>query len=187
MRFHFTDGRSLEFQKYYVQITGNRQRFLGGTPFFRTFKTRYALQGIDARCLARLEASKHELLNCITSDQLVPMYQRYFADTEIRHGNQVVRKNLGSFFAKFVHTFNPEQYCALDNPIRELLGLKRESFFQSFLAISEAYRKWIAQHPDSMSQVRSAVPASARCYSEQMTDLKLLDLIFWHSANGAKN
>jgi hypothetical protein len=183
MRFHFTDARSLRFQEYYVQITNNRLLFLQQADFFRTFKTRYSLQGIDEGHLARLEANKRKLLRCITCDRLVPLYRRYFADATILHKGQPVQKNLSSFFAKFVHTFNPEKYCALDNPIRELLGLKREGFFLSFLAISAAYLTWISQHPEFMAQVRAAVPASAQRYANQMTNLKLLDLVFWQRAN----
>ena len=73
-------------------------------------------------------------------------------------------------------------YCALDNPIKALLGLKRENFFPSFLAISAAYRTWISEHPDAMKAVRAEVPP---CYSSQMTDLKLLDLVLWQRANKA--
>jgi hypothetical protein len=185
MRFHFTDARSLRFQEYYVRVTNDHSYFLRQENFFRTFKTQYSLQGIDGRHLALLESNKKRLLRCVARDRLVPLYRQFFADATILHKGLPVQKNLGSFFAKFVHTFNPTVYCALDNPIRELLGLKRESFFQSFLAISAAYRTWISRNPQSMAVLRAAVPTSARRYSDQMTDLKCLDLVFWQRANEA--
>ena len=182
MLFHFGNERSSKFQRYYIRVTNNRPQFLQTKDFFRTFKTEYALQGVDAGHLTLLEGSKPRLLSMITRDRLVPLYREYFADGTILHKGHPVHKNLGSFFAKFVHTFKPETYCALDNPIRELLGLKRESFFQSFLAISAAYRTWISKYPECMAQVRGAVPDDARSHTDQMTDLKLLDLIFWQRA-----
>lgn len=185
MQFHFSDARSLRFQDYYVRVTNNQTYFLQQDGFFRVFKTQYSLQGIDGRHLELLESNKRKLLRCITQDRIVLLYRQYFADATILHKGLPVKKNLGSFFAKFVHTFNPVMYCALDNPIRELLGLKRESFFQSFLAISAAYRTWISKFPHSMEVVRAAVPESAQRYSNQMTDLKLLDLVFWQRANEA--
>ena len=181
--FHFANERSLKFQDYYIRVTDNRPNFLQTRGFFRTFKTQYALQGVDEGHLALLEGNKPKLLAYIARDRLVPLYRAYFADAVILHKGHPVHKNLGSFFSKFVHTFVPEMYCALDNPIRELLGLKRESFFQSFLAISAAYRGWICKYPECMAQMRGAVPHDARRYTDQMTDLKLLDLVFWQRAN----
>ena len=167
--------------------------FLAGieTSFWSLFGASVAtcslsLQGIHLGYLDLLEEKKTELIRRVKNDELVSLYWEHFGDAEILHKEQAVRKNLGSFFAKFVHTFNPEQYCALDNPIRKLLGLKNESFFQSFLVISAAYRIWISQNPVSMAQVRSAVPASAQNKADRMTDLKLLDLVFWYRANVEK-
>ena len=181
MQFQFPDSGS-SFQGYYVQVTNNRHYFLQQDDFFRKFKAQYHLQGIDRGYLDFLEDNKIELLDFITQDQIVPLYIKYFANATILHRGEAVQKNLGSFCAKFVHTFNPTKYCALDNPIRELLGFTHESFFQSFLAISAAYRTWISEHPDAMKAVRAEVPA---CYSSQMTDMKLLDLVLWQRANKA--
>ena len=185
MRFHFTDVRSLAFQTYYVRVTNDRAGFLQRPNFFQEFKSQYALQGIDSAQLLQLEASKPRMLRCVVRDHLVPLYRQYFADAVLTHAGLQVHKNLNSFFTKFVHTFRPEEYCALDNPIKELLGLKRENFVSSFLAISAAYQVWIQRHPHALDTLRSAVPPSAHGYSAQMTDVKLLDLYFWHRANKA--
>lgn len=52
---------------------------------------------------------------------------------EIQQKNGIVKKRLGSFFVKSVHTFQPNKYCALDNPIKKYFGLENESFFVAFI------------------------------------------------------
>jgi hypothetical protein len=125
------------------------------------------------------------MLRSVNQDRLVPLYRQYFADAPLTHVGHTVHRNLNSFFTKFVHTFRPKEYCALDNPIKELLGHKRENFVNSFFAISAAYGAWIQRHPQSIISLREAVPLQARELSNKMTDVKLMDLFLWHRANKA--
>ena len=106
----------------------------------------------------------------------------FFADARIRCGEKVVSKNLGSFFTKLVHTFVPDRFCALDNPIRKYFGLGSESFYIAFIVISTAYREWASENSDLMQQIRTELEHNeiGQPFSDKMTDLKLLDLIFWH-------
>ena len=94
-------------------------------------------------------------------------------------------KNLGSFFAKLVHTFCPDKFCALDNPIKKHFGLGKESFFMAFIVVSQAYQEWAKDNPILMRQIRDELEKNpvAKSYSAKMTNLKLLDLIFWYRAN----
>lgn len=183
--FHFGDTGSKAFQVYYRKVTGNQTEFLRSTAFFRHFKSKYSLQGIDGGYLDRLEASKDSILRLINDDHLAELYAAYFANVELKHGAGTSRKNLGSFFAKLVHTFKPDMYCALDNPIKDALGLKNESFYIAFLVVSAAYREWARDNPGLMRRIRAELERNetGRAYSPAMTDLKLLDLVFWHRAN----
>ena len=120
------------FHEYYFQTLNNEEEYFADNQFFRQFKSRYSLQGIDNNFLQNLESKKLEMLTLIREDALSELYFNHFAEAKIKHKNRVVTKNLGSFFAKFVHTFRPKDYCALDNPIKNYLGLIRRKLFYLF-------------------------------------------------------
>lgn len=59
--FHFKDRKSLAFQEYYRKTISNREAFLFTPNYFRVFKQKYSLQGIDGNYLDRLETSCSKL------------------------------------------------------------------------------------------------------------------------------
>lgn len=184
-RYHANSDRSMRFQSYYFTTVNDREAFRVATDFFKAFKARYALQGVDSRYLGRLEAEKARILERIDRGDLAGVYRDYFARARIRQSNGVVTKNLGSFFTKLVHTFRPADYCALDNPVKEYFGLRSEGFFVAFTVTSAAYRNWATKHTSEMAEIRQAflsTPALGTL-GPGVTDLKLLDLIFWRKAN----
>lgn len=183
--FHFKDEASLAFQNYYREIITNREKYLDSSNFFRVFKQRYSLQGIDGAYLDGLEREKETILCLIDNNELANLYFRFFANAHLQHGANIVRKNLGSFFAKLVHTFRPDEFCALDNPIKSLFGLGSESFYIAFVIVSNAYREWASENSDLMQQIRIELERNeiGQPFSAKMTDLKLLDLVFWYQAN----
>lgn len=183
--FHFSDGKSKAFQDYYVTTVENRQYFLASSTFFAEFKKMYSLQGIDGAYLRMLEGHKEQILMQLDRNDLVGIYFNFFDRASLQHGNRLVTKSLASFFAKFIHTFKPDKYCALDNPVKKLLGLSRESFYLSFLAISAAYKAWIAENSILVDGIRAELTSNqlGRSYAVAMSDFKLLDLIFWFKAN----
>lgn len=185
-KYHFTQSKtSSDFQEYYYSMVNNRENFLASKDFFRTFKQKYSLQGIDTNYLDRLENNKKQILQLIDTCDLAILYFRYFAKAQIRRGNQTTPKRLGSFFAKLVHTFRPDEYCALDNPIKNHFGLSSESFYIAFTTVSYAYKEWASENPHLIHTIRSELDniPRAKSYSSQTTNLKLLDLIFWKQAN----
>lgn len=185
--FHFSDDDSLAFQTYYQTITGNREHFLSSRTFFRDFKQMYSLQGIDGAHLDNLESAKKMIIRMIDDGKLTELFFTHFADVVIQHGKGTVNKTLGSFFAKLIHTFRPAEYCALDNPIKQFFGLGTESFFIAFIVISQAYKEWAFDKKEQMHTIRNELERNeiGRTFSTNMTDLKLLDLIFWYQANKA--
>lgn len=184
--FHFKQNKaSLTFQKYYFSTIQNHSAFLAQPDFFHEFKHQYSLQGIDGSYLDHLESHKSRMLQLLISGDVLSLYLEFFDKAPLKHKGKVVRKTLGSFFAKLVHTFMPDRYCALDNPIKENLGLKDESFFMAFMIISQGYCKWASMNPGLMQHIRGELEKDdiGRQYSSKMTNLKLLDMIFWHRAN----
>ena len=131
VKSHLDDTDSANFQNYYFLILDNEKLYYSSTDFFRQFKKMYSLQGVDNNNLDDLERHKKEILENIRSEKLAQLYFERFNKVKIKHGKGFKEKDLGSFFAKLVHTFRPNEYCALDNPIKNYFGLKKKVF--SFL------------------------------------------------------
>ena len=74
--------------------TSNREAFLSTPNFFRVFKQRYSLQGIDGNHLDRLEQEKEKILRLIDDDNLPKLYYEFFADVSLQHAESVVRRTL---------------------------------------------------------------------------------------------
>lgn len=186
IKSHLYDPVSLGFQEYYFSILNNEEYYLQATDFFRRFKKQYSLQGIDNNYLDKLEDLKTEILSNIREDNLAQLYFNIFSQAELKHGETFVKKDLGSFFAKLVHTFRPNDYCALDNPIKNYFGLKKESFFISFSLVSCSYKQWSKENGKLINEIRSRFKQGdlkGKFQHNRLSDLKLLDLIFWSKAN----
>jgi hypothetical protein len=185
VKAHIENKVSASFQNYYFATLNNEEQYFKSTDFFRQFKSQYSLQGIDNKYLDRLESNKYEILEAI-HDNLVQLYFDFFNKAEIKHGNGFKEKDLGSFFAKLVHTFRPDEFCALDNPIKNYFGLKKESFFISFFIISDEYKHWATENQQTILTIKEKfrlADKSRTLNHDLLTDLKLLDLIFWSKAN----
>lgn len=186
VKSHLDDKVSAGFQDYYFLTLANEELYYSSTDFFRQFKKRYSLQGIDNNYLDKLEGLKKEILKNIRADKLVQLYFDTFNKAIIKHGKDVKEKDLGSFFAKLVHTFRPDEYCALDNPIKNYFRLKKESFFISFFIISVEYKHWATDNKKLLKVIREKFEQADKkgiLQHDKLTDLKLLDLIFWSKAN----
>jgi hypothetical protein len=183
---HVSNKKSASFQRYYFTTINNEQKYYSSGNFFNEFKKQYSLQGIDNAYLAKLESRKKEILQYIREDKLAQLYFDVFKKSSIMQRSGPVEKDLGSFFAKLVHTFKPDEYCALDNPIKDYFGLKKESFFIAFSIVSAEYKKWATDNAELMAAVRKkfiALDSGKQMSHELLSDLKILDLIFWSKAN----
>lgn len=186
LAFHLSDKNSSSFQDYYFLTLTNNDYFLNSPTFFRDFKKHYSLQGIDNGYLDTLESDKQNILSLLQADNLADLYFNYFAKANIKHGTKTVDKDLGSFFAKLVHTFKPADYCALDNPIKNYFGLQRESFFIAFSIISSAYKLWAADNEIILEYIKQQfenIDNKHLIRHDRVTNLKLLDLVYWSKAN----
>jgi hypothetical protein len=183
---HIKNPKSASFQKYYFSTLNNEELYLSDDKFFRKFKMEYALQGIDNGFLDKLNDNKKVILKLIQENNLVELYFHTFRKAIVKYGNKTIEKDLGSFFAKLVHTFNPSEYCALDNPIKNYFGLEKESFFISFLVISSEYSNWASKNQSIIKFLKMNFEKADKnelIVHSKLTDLKLLDLIFWSKAN----
>jgi len=186
VKSHLDNKASSDFQNYYFFTLDNEEHYFNSNDFFKQFKKRYALQGIDNNFLYKLEENKKVILNSIRADNLAQLYFDTFNKAVIKHGNDFKEKDLGSFFSKLVHTFCPDRYCALDNPIKNYFGLKKESFFIAFFIISDEYIHWAKENKNLIKIIKEKFRQEDKkgvLQFEKLTDLKLLDLIFWTKAN----
>jgi hypothetical protein len=173
----------LKFQEYYFQ-----EKAISSKDFFKKFKTQYSLQGIDNHYLGRLQGDCNKLLSLIEEDKIIELYFEYFKEAEIgkEEEGEKRKKDLGSFFTKLVHTFRPNDYCALDNPIKNHFKLSHESFVVAFLIISKAYKIWAQANPRKMEELKLALSKALNqkgIKHEEITDMKVLDLFFWSKEN----
>ena len=185
VKSHIFEPKSASFQNYYFK-TLNNEEYYYENQFFREFKMKYSLQGIDNKFLDELEKRKKNILNDIRKESLAQLYFDNFNKAKIKHGDKIIEKNLGSFFSKLVHTFLPNDYCALDNPIKNYFELGNESFFISFFIISSVYKQWASDNKILIQEIKHKLKQADKqeiIKHEQLTDLKLLDLIFWSKAN----
>jgi hypothetical protein len=186
LKFHLV--KSANFHNYYFQTLANTHYFLSKDGFFREFKKQYSLQGIDNGFLDWLDRreQKEKIVKLIENGQFTELYFNYFEKAPIQYNDKIILKNLGSFFAKFVHTFKPDDFCALDNPIKDYFGLGKESFFIAFFLVSRSYKEWAMENKVLIEQIRQMLKKLENNESlpnDRVTDLKLLDLIFWYKAN----
>ncbi len=174
-----------KFQQYYFEICcPPKEKFLN-EPFFRRFKQEYSLQGIDSTYLEYLENKKARIYKLIEEDEIMMLYFEFFHKAKITQSDGEKEKDLGSFFSKFLHTFRPHQYCALDNPIKNYFGLQKESFVFAFLVVSTAYQRWAKKNEELTELLRAKLESGKHPYleGEIISDLKLLDMLFWSKAN----
>ncbi len=186
IKFHFNNPRSSKFQEYYFSILSDSQNFLADENFFGKFKQQYGLQGITNEYLSMLEISKSAILKLIEGGRLAELYYNYFSRALVRRGDSYKEINLGSFFTKLVHNFLPGDYCALDNPIKDGFGLKNEGFFLSFIVISDAYKNYSVSNQKGITEIRNQIFEMDKknlFKKDKLTDIKLLDLIFWSDTN----
>ncbi|MHB8260990.1 MAG: hypothetical protein ACYDCN_11295 [Bacteroidia bacterium] len=179
---HFTNRlkkkQFANFQVYYFKTLNNPDAL-----DFSEFKQKYSLQGIDVKFINHLQQNKLAILKLISDNKLSELYFGHFAKAQINHKETVKEKNLGSFFTKVVHTFRPADYTPLDIPIRNYFKLKDESYFVAFIVVSTAYKIWATNNKERIENMKILMKKSK---FDGVTDLKLLNLIFWSVADKEK-
>ena len=181
--FHFKNKTSNNFQNYYSKILLNQIYYFSNGNFFGEFKSKYSLQGIDNNCLNNFETRKTEIIELIEMNDLVTLYFSHFADRKIKSKKKEVRKDLDSFYTKFVHTFLPEKYPPLDNPIKNMLGFKKESFIFSFFCIAELYSSFAKENASLVKRIKEIFKNSE---TQKFSDMNLIDLVLWKEADTLK-
>ena len=167
-------------------MTNNRDNFLNDSDFFKHFKYQYSLQGVDNNLLQKLNSNKEKILDYFDTDRSFQVFDEFFYKVETKHGSTFISKDFGSFFAKLAHTIKPDTYCALDNPVKNYFNLEKESFIVAFYIISQSYKDFSRDNKATLSALKQSykrIDQNNVMTHDSLTDLKLLDLIFWYRAN----
>jgi hypothetical protein len=171
--------------RYYLYVTGQRNRITREPNFMHTFKQKYGLQYIDVACLDKLEANKRRIINGILKNPF-KVYNDFFANVRFFQKGEERSKRLTSFFTKLAHTVAPDQFSALDNPIRKYFHVNNESFFVSYCLINDTYVQWIKKNRRILRHLRQSIHSydtDNALQVDALEDLKILDMIFWYKAN----
>jgi len=169
--------------RFYNTITLDKDR--SEKNFFQTFKSKYSLQFISNKYLSYLARNKGDIENLIETGKHVDLFEKYFANAL---ATKDTRKELASFYSKLLHTYCPEDYPALDNPIKKYLGLKKEGFVVSIGIIRNAYARYSSEKSSKISEIRDILKqkASEALRVDELSDQKILDMVFWTIANSEK-
>lgn len=184
-RNYIADKKFLKAHQFYLTFTGNINAIEKEQTFFRTFRSKYSLRVAESY-VDRLDNNKHLILNQITVNPLC-VYKTNFTNVPTNYKGRIIYKAQSSFFSKLMHTVNPDHYCALDNPIKnKIFELKTEGFFFSYCLINDVYTQWINSNLKLLTDLRNSVQQVDTANLLQMTELtnmKVLDMIFWYKAN----
>ena len=191
------DNGYVKFHKFYLTLlvdTGSSNSLkkpnnFNEKAFFSQFKIKYSLQGISNEYLDYLTENKENIIKLINEDNIHDLFFNYFAKAQIKHKETFKSKELSSFFAKLLHTFKPNEYCALDNPIKDYFDLKRESFLIAFFCINAAYEKWNsnANNINNLREKIKDIDTKNDLQVDLLSNKKILDMVYWHKANVKKD
>ncbi|QEH40022.1 hypothetical protein [Chitinophaga sp. XS-30] len=180
--------KKMGFHKKYLEITGKKEAIEIKKKFFSDFRHLYGLQYMDSGFIHKLERKKNEIIKLIGSCPF-QAYEKYFHQAKITEKECVKRKNLMSFFTKLSHTIHPKRCSAMDNQIKRYFGLRKEGFFFSYCLINESYLTWIKNNRPKLAMIKDIVrnlDAENALKISAVSDLKILDMIFWFKANSQK-
>lgn len=188
LKFHLADSGSLKFQLYWQKLVFYHDYYNRKDHFFREFKQMYSLQGIDNDYLDFLEKNKQNIKALFKNKNYFEIYEQYFSKAQIRRKDNKKEKELGSFYTKLMNAFDPHQFTALDNPIKNYFGFKSEGFFISYCIINEAYHHFIETNKNIFILIRNEFlqfDKEDKLKMSSIPELKIIDLIFWYEANVA--
>lgn len=160
-----------KFQEFYFRTLKKENLSL------KEFRERYSILGLSKSDIKIFESKKNNIISLAKQqNRLSELYFSYFTFDN---------KQLGSFFTKIVHTFQPDDYCPIDNPIRAYFNLDRESYFVSIIVISNAFKKWAEKNSLRIKNIKKHLKQADNIkllQHDKLTNMKLLNLIFWSVA-----
>lgn len=186
--------KNLNVQIFYFKTLQNKEE-IAKENFFKNFWSHYSLRIVYTEAREYFEKNKNKLKKHINKpDGIVQLYFDHFHKVKLNTKDGEKNIDFGSFFTKLNHTFNPDDYCLLDNPIKKYFRLNNESFFISMLVVNKAFSKWANNNKGKIESIReelkNVIDNNSQFKKEginiaqiKITDFKILDIIYWSKAN----
>ena len=161
------DNRTVSFTNYYNKTVLDKESIN-----FGEFKRQWAIQGMKRHIYKdfddHFEKRKQEI---IKEKDIKNFFNKYFR----------VERNEAAFCCKLFHTFLPNEFPPLDNPIRKHFKLQRIDFIESLFIVKKAYKLFISDNQDEIQMIRDNLyKTKFKIFRiSELSDLRLLDMYYW--------
>ena len=171
-REYLKDKRSKDFNEYYNQTVLDKEKIN-----FGTFSNKWALH-LRRNHIDYLNKN-YELLKkeIIEKKDINLFYQKFGIDKNGRRNK--------SFCCKLFHTFLPDEFIPLDNPIRDHFKLRKFDFLLCEEIIRIGYLMFISKNHEKIKLVRDVLFSDEFKFFrvKELSDIRLLDMIYWYILN----
>lgn len=161
------DNRVISFIRYYNRTVLDKERF-----DFGEFKHQWAIQGMNKEVIDYFNSNYDNFKKEIIGEKnLNKFFIRYCCR---------VRKE-ASFCSKLFHTFLPDEFPPLDNPIKKLFHLQNEDFIKSVFIMKNGYRTFSKNQTEIIKSIRTLLlkPQYKYLRGNELSDFRILDMYYW--------
>ena len=168
------DKRTLSFLKFYNKTVLDKERIN-----FGEFKRQWAIQGMSAEVYRYFDENYDKLREEILNKKDIRSFFKEYCTK---------KRKEAAFCSKLFHTFLPEQFPPIDNPIKGEFSLKREDPIESILVIKKGYDLFVKKNPDKMKLVRQILskPKFSFLRIQELSDIRILDMFYWFRLSRSK-
>jgi len=178
-REYFEDKRSIDFIKYYNKTVLDKEKIN-----FGMFSNKWALH-LRKTHIDYLDKN-HELLKkeILNRKDIYSFYKNFGIDKEGRRNK--------SFCCKLFHSFLPNEFIPLDNPIRNHFKLKNfdsDHHLWCEKIIRRGYSMFISKNKKKIKLIKEVLSNKEFEFFriKELSGLRLMDMIYWFVLNRAKN
>jgi hypothetical protein len=168
------DNRTLSFLKFYNKTVLDGERIN-----FGEFKRQWAIQGMSAEVYRYFDENYEKLREEILNKKDI---RSFF----IEHCTK--KRKEAAFCSKLFHTFLPEEFPPIDNPIKSEFSLIGEDPIESILVIKKGYDLFVRKNPDKMKLIRQVLskPKFSFLRIQELSDIRILDMFYWFKLSRSK-
>ncbi|UZE94286.1 MAG: hypothetical protein IB618_01810 [Candidatus Pacearchaeota archaeon] len=177
-REYFKDKRSIDFVKYYNKTVLDKEKIN-----FGMFSNKWALH-LRKSHIDYLDKNykllKKEILN---KKNIYLFYKKFGIDKSGRRNK--------SFCCKLFHTFLPNEFIPLDNPIRNHFKLKNfnsDHHLWCEKIIRNGYLIFISKNKEKIKLIKEVLSDKESEFFriKELSDIRLMDMIYWFILNRRK-
>lgn len=174
-REYLKDEMSKEFNEYYNQTVLDKEKINFGT-FSYQWSLHLRRNHIDY-LNKNYELLKKEI---IEKKDINLFYQKFGIDENGRRNK--------SFCCKLFHTFLPNEFIPLDNPIKDHFELGKFDFLLCEEIVRKGYLMFISKNQEKIKLIRDILSKEEFKFFrvKELSDIRLLDMMYWYILNRRK-